>query len=986
MGFRLAIFVLLLLQHIAAADCSVSRSYRSVHAEKAALLAFKSTIISDPEAALANWLASNDVCNFTGIWCDRWRLHVVHLQLIRKSIHGSLSPPLANLTRLRVLDLSENQLTGRIPPELSSLRRLEDIDLSGNQLSGPIPEDLSRLSRIAFLNLGSNRLVGSIPASILANCTCLGVLDLSDNKLSGKIPPDIGNNLPQLFWLSLYLNDLSGEIPLSLSNASKLNTLEVGNNHLSGELPSGVVYSLKGLKTLHLSYNDLRSHGNNSDLRPFFSALSNCSSLRELEMVGNGLAGRLPRAVGRLSARLSIVNMEENRIRGSIPQDIANLCNLTLLNLSSNLLEGTIPEEIGQLPKLERLILSNNLLRGGIPASMGNISSLGLLDLSKNMLTGEIPASLGNLTRVIELLLQKNLLSGAIPSGLGGLRDLNKLDLSYNRLTGEVPREVARVARIFLNLSNNHLHGPLPPELGKMEQVQEIDLSSNNLTGEVSTELSSCIAVKLINLSHNSLRGPLPVSLGDLKNLECLDLSFNSLSGEIPVSLYNCTSLTQLNLSFNDFSGSIPSGGIFSFFTNLSFLGNPHLCGSLSGPVCSGRRSSSSNLHSRTFLISACIIASVLAFALTVACVIAIRKLKGLFFFRKDAMAADAAPALKSSYPRITHRELAEATGDFDQGNLLGSGSYGHVYRGVLHDGTNVAVKVLKLQTSNSTKSFNRECQVLKRIRHRNLMRIITACSVPDFKALVLPFMANGSLEGHLHPSSGLPPRLDLLQRVSICSDVAEGMAYLHHHSPVQVIHCDLKPSNVLLNDDMTALVSDFGISRLTMTAGGGGSVVAADDVGSSTVNMLCGSIGYIAPEYGFGSSASTKGDVYSFGVLVLEIVTARRPTDEMFEGGTSLHRWVASCYPGGRVERVVDASLWTAARDQRGEVKRMWEVALEELLELGLLCTQESPSLRPTMLDAADDLDRLKRYLLGDTTATFVSSFGISSSTFGDD
>ncbi|GMY12472.1 putative leucine-rich repeat receptor-like serine/threonine-protein kinase At2g24130 [Fagus crenata] len=167
------------------------------------------------------------------------------------------------------------------------------------------------------------------------------------------------------------------------------------------------------------------------------------------------------------------------------------------------------------------------------------------------------------------------------------------------------------------------------------------------------------------------------------------------------------------------------------------------------------------------------------------------------------------------------------------------------------------------------------------------------------------------------------------------------------------------------------------------MTAGGGNG--AAAEMGNSTANMLRGSIGYIAPEYGFGSTTSTKGDVYSFGILVLEMMTRKRPTDDMFSGGLSLHKWVKSHYHG-RVERVIDPSLVRACRDQSPEVKKMWEVAIGELMELGILCTQESPSTRPTMLDAADDLGRLKRYLSGDTTVTFASSLGISSSTLGDD
>ncbi|KAI3684372.1 hypothetical protein L6452_33595 [Arctium lappa] len=246
--------------------------------------------------------------------------------------------------------------------------------------------------------------------------------------------------------------------------------------------------------------------------------------------------------------------------------------------------------------------------------------------------------------------------------------------------------------------------------------------------------------------------------------------------------------------------------------------------------------------------------------------------------------------------------------------------------------------------------------------------------------------MANGSLDKRLYPGSSSGSgsaanddllNLNLIERVNICSDIAEGMAYLHHHSPIKVIHCDLKPSNVLLNDDMTALVSDFGIAKLIMTIGSG-----TENFGNSTANMLCGSIGYIPPEYGYGSSPSTKGDVYSFGILVLEMVTRKKPTDEMFSEGISLHEWVKSHY---HRQDVVDSSLIRTMRDQLGDVKKMWEVAIGELLEMGILCTRESPANRPTMMDVADDLDRLKRYLSGDTMATFASSLGVSSSTMSD-
>ncbi|XP_042518688.1 putative leucine-rich repeat receptor-like serine/threonine-protein kinase At2g24130 [Macadamia integrifolia] len=981
------VMLALFLQSMILAFCK--HQQHSLLTDKAALLTFRMAIISDPNSALANWNEATDVCNFTGVECG-WRHHRARrLILNRTGIVGKISPSIGNLTGLRYLDLSENYLYGSIPPELASIRQLHRLELDINSLQGGIPESLSLLPNLTSIRIRSNKLTGTIPASIFSNCTSLRYIDLSDNKLTGNIPAEIG--IPKGLWnINLYTNSFTGKIPFTLSNLSELFLLDVENNNLSGELPTEIVEKLQNLAIIHLSYNNMVSHDSNTNLEPFFTSLTNCS-VEELELAGMGLGGRLPNTIDQLGNRLLTLELQENQIVGPIPPNIAKLSNLTLLNLSTNLLNGTIPLEIGHFKMLQRLVLSNNLLTAVIPATLGQITSLGLLDLSKNSLVGGIPPSLGNLTQLTYLFLNNNQLSGAIPPEIGKCKGLYKLDLSYNRLTGRIPQQISGLSEIrqFLNLSHNFLRGNLPLEISKMESVQEIDLSANNLSGIIFPQLSSCIAVSLVNLSHNSFQGKLPDSLGDLRNLEVLDVSNNHLSDRIPASLSRCPSLTLLNLSFNDFNGSIPTGGIFNLVTNYTFLGNIRLCGSVSGlNICYKKQHW---IHSRKKLTLVCTIASASAFLATIVCVIGLRHIKGILYSRKEDAFSHSAPTMKSNFPRLTYRELSEATRGFDQEMMIGSGSYGHVYKGVLGNGTIVAVKVLKLQTGNSTKSFNRECQVLKRIRHRNLMRIVTACSLPDFKALVLPYMENGSLERHLYPHSdqgtGLRSAssdLSLIQRVNICSDVAEGMAYLHHHSPIKVIHCDLKPSNVLLNDDMTALVSDFGIARLVMNIEAGNTGVV-EKMGESTANMLTGSIGYIAPEYGYGSKTSTKGDVYSFGILVLEMVTRKRPTDDMFVGGLSLHKWVKTHYHG-RMEKVIDFSLMRAAREQAPEARKMWEVTIGELIELGLLCTQEATSTRPSMLDAADDLDRLKRYIDGDTTATFASSLGISSSTVGED
>ncbi|WOG99315.1 hypothetical protein DCAR_0518663 [Daucus carota subsp. sativus] len=957
---------LLLLHYLILAtlgQVSGDHYHHSLESDRAALMEFKRTISADPHSTLANWNELVDVCNFTGVRCNKKRHRVHKLVLIDKGLVGLLSPFLLNLTRLQVLQLD------------------------GNNLHGSVPDSFSSFSKLILLTLAENNLTGTLPPSLFSNCTSLKNVDLSHNLLIGTIPSDIGK-CPYLWNLNLYNNQFTGEIPSSLSNLSAMYNLDLEYNHLSGELPGQVMAQLPSLNFLHLSYNNMISHNNNTNLDPFFAALANCTRLREIELAGMGLGGSLPSSIGRLSTTVNIVLLQENQIFGSIPPAVGNLWNLSQLNLTSNLLNGTISPEISRMKNLEQLSLSYNDFTGEIPAALGQLRRLGLLDLSHNNLSGTIPENLGNLDKLIFLFLNNNNLSGEIPPSLGQCRDLDKLDLSYNKLTGIIPPQISAISeiRMYLNLSHNYLQGPLPIGLSKLVNVLEIDLSANNLSGHIFPQLSSCIAVRILNFSKNFLVGQLPESLGDLKNLEAFDVSNNSITGAIPASLSNIRSLTFLNFSYNNFTGKLPSGGFFDTATNLSFLGNEHICGR--GPGIQKCHQEHHYFHSRVFLIIFCVVISVSAFFSTICCVLGYRHVQRRISTTTIETETNSEPELMPNFPRMPYKQLSEATGGFNEQNLIGSGSYGRVYKGVLPDGIAVAVKVLQLQTGNSTKSFTRECEVLRRIRHRNLIRIITACSLPDFKALVLPYMVNGSLESRMYQYPGTTLRsdssdLNLIQMVNICSDIAEGMAYLHHHSPVRVIHCDLKPSNVLLNDDMTALVSDFGIARLVMTIGGNAPVI--ENMGDSTANMLSGTIGYIAPEYGFGSGTSIKGDVYSFGVLVLEMVTRKRPTDDMFTGGLSLHTWVKSHYHG-RMEKIINSNMVRAIQNQSPEVKRMWEVAVGELIELGILCTQSNPSARPTMLDAADDLDRLKRYLGGETTATFASSLGMSSSTIGDD
>uniref|UniRef100_A0A0E0L8R4 non-specific serine/threonine protein kinase n=1 Tax=Oryza punctata TaxID=4537 RepID=A0A0E0L8R4_ORYPU len=995
--------------------------------DHSALMSFKSCVSNDPNGALANW-GSPNVCNWTGVYCGMSRRRVVKLMLRDQKLSGEVSPALGNLSHLNILNLSGNLFAGRVPPELGNLFRLTLLDISSNTfvggipaelgnlsslntldlsrnlftgevppelgdlsdlqqlslgnnlLEGKIPVELTRMSNLSYLNLGENNLTGHIPPAIFCNFSSLQYIDLSSNSLDGEIPIDCP--LPNLMFLVLWANNLVGDIPRSLSNSTKLKWLLLESNYLSGELPADMFGGMRSLELLYLSFNYLRSPGNNTNLEPFFASLTNCTSLKELGVAGNELAGVIPPLVGRLGPGLTQLHLEYNSILGAIPANLSNLTNLTALNLSHNLINGSIPPAIAGMRRLERLYLSDNMLSGEIPPSLGEIPRLGLVDLSRNRLAGDVPAALSNLTQLRWLVLHHNHLAGVIPPGLAQCVNLQNLDLSHNMLRGKIPDDLSELSGLlYLNLSSNLLEGMIPATIGKMAMLQVLNLSSNRLSGDIPPQLGGCVALEYVNVSGNALEGGLPDAVAALPFLQVLDVSCNVLSGALPPSLGTAASLRRVNFSYNGFSGEVPGDGAFANFPADAFLGDDGLCGVRPGMArCSRRGGGDAKrrvLHDRRVLLP--IVITVVGFTLAILGVVACRAAVRAEVVRRDArrsMLLAGGPGDEPGerdHPRISHRELAEATGGFEQASLIGAGRFGRVYEGTLRDGTRVAVKVLDPKSGGEvSRSFKRECEVLRRTRHRNLVRVVTTCSQPDFHALVLPLMRNGSLESRLYPRDGRPGRgLGLAQLVAVAADVAEGLAYLHHYAPVRVVHCDLKPSNVLLDDDMTAVVADFGIAKLVkntdgdVTTNSGSIAAASSDPCNSITGLLQGSVGYIAPEYGLGGHPSPQGDVYSFGVMILELITGKRPTDVIFNEGLTLHDWVRRHYPHD-VAAVVARSWLTDAAGVAAEMDgaAVGYNVVAELIDVGLACTQHSPPARPTMVEVCHEIALLKEDL----------------------
>ncbi|CAN4092062.1 unnamed protein product [Withania somnifera] len=606
----------------------------------------------------------------------------------------------------------------------------------------------------------------------------------------------------------------------------------------------------------------------------------------------------LPASTGNLSTSLLKFSAGSCKIKGRIPNEVGNLSSLLFFDLARNNLVGSIPSSIGDMRNLQRLQLYDNKLIGFIGNNICKLQHLGDIYLGENQLSGSLPYCLGNVTSLREIHLNSNKLSSNIPASIGNLKDL-----------------------IVLDLSSNNMVGSLPPEIGNMKAATLIDLSVNQFSNTIPREIGGLQNLENLSLRHNKLEGSIPESLSNMVGLEFLDLSHNNIS------------------NYSQLYGEIPSEGPFKNLSSQFFIYNEALCGSsrFSLPPCT---TSSKHISNRKKLL---VLFLLLGFAL---CFLPITFVSVWIRYRRRKRAPQQADSFSTlTRERISYYELLQATYALSESNLIGSGCFSSVYKGVLRTGTVVAVKVFNLQLDAAFKSFDTECEVLRSLRHRNLVKIITSCSNLDFKALVLEYMPNGSLEKYLYSHNYF---LDIRQRLSIMIDVACALEYLHHGCLSPVIHCDLKPSNVLLDEDMVAHLSDFGISKL----------LGEDE--SDLYTKTLATLGYIAPEYGQDGLVSTKADVYSYGVMLLEMFTRRKPNDEMFEGGLSLKQWVSYSLPEA-ITDIVDANLVKPTHSHLQ--KELDIVAL--IMKVALDCCAESPARRTNMKEVVGMLQKINIQLL---------------------
>ncbi|KAL5814759.1 hypothetical protein ACOSQ4_025400 [Xanthoceras sorbifolium] len=790
-------------------------------------------------------------------------------------------------------------------------QRVIGLNLRNQSIGGPLSPFIGNLSFLRSIQLQENKFYGEIPHEV-GLLSRLENLRLSNNSFSGTIPANLSHCSNLISFIANY-NNLEGEIPAELGNLLKLQTLSISVNQLTGQLPASIG-NISSLQVIYLVENRLVLTYLNLGANNFFGivppSIYNITSLDSIVLAFNQFNGTLPSDIGYSLPFLKRFVIGLNNFTGSLPISITNASNLEDFTVSSNYfsgkvsinftfnqISGNIHPGIGNLVKLNALRMQFNQLSGTIPYVIGKLKNLQALDLSENSLQGSIPTSIGNLTGLTSLLLDSNNLKGNIPSNLGNL-----------------------TLSLGLDLSDNLLSGSFPSDVGKLKNLISLDISGNHFSREIPVTLGGCTSLEYLSLQGNSFSGSIP-PLISLRSIKRLDFSSNNLSGQIPKSI-----------------GEVPAGGVFSNVTEISLVGNDNLCGGLAElhlPSCHSKGSEKSKINLLKVVIPV---------------------LVSFFILKKFSHKTSIMLHMEEPFPMISYAELSKATNEFSSSNMIGEGSYGLVYKGLLaENGLLVAVKVINLQRKGASKSFIAECEALRNVRHRNLIKIMTICSSidfkgNDFKALVYEYMQHGSLEEWLHRNKDQQKttNLSLIQRLNIAID----------------------PSNVLLDHDLVAHVGDFGLAKFLSDH----SIGTISGTQSSSIGIK-GTIGYVAPEYGMGSEVSISGDVYSLGILLLEMFTGRRPTDNVFNDSLNLHDFVKTASPE-RATEIVEPSLLLDVRADnneienfarlRGEGRLRTEGCLVGVLRIGVLCSVEPPAERMEMTDVVVKLCAVRENFLG--------------------
>ncbi|XP_037487921.1 phytosulfokine receptor 1-like [Triticum dicoccoides] len=929
------------------------------------------------------------------------------LNLSRNSFRGQAPAGLGLLPGLRALDLSANALSGAFPsggggasgftaievvnvsfnefagphPAFPGAANLTVLDISGNRFSGSINTTAlcGAAQNLTVLRFSGNAFSGDVPAGF-GRCEALSELSLDGNGLAGSLPGDL-YTMPELQRLSLQDNNLSGDLD-NLGNLSQLVQIDLSYNKFTGFIPD-VFGRLRKLESLNLATN-----GFNGTLP---GSLSSCPALTVVSVRNNSLSGEITLNFSRLP-RLNTFDAGSNRLSGNIPASLARCAELKTLNLARNKLDGEIPESfknlssllylsltgngftnlssalqvLQDLPKLTSLVLTNNF-HGGETMPMDGIkgfTSMEVLVLANCALTGTIPPWLQTLENLSVLDISWNKLHGNIPRWLGSLNNLFYIDLSNNSFTGELPESFTQMKGLISSDGSSERasteYVPLfikKNSTGKGLQYNQVSsfpasliLSNNLLTGPVLPGFGHLVKLLVLDLNWNNFSGRIPDELSGMSSLEKLKLAHNDLSGSIPSSLTKLNFLSEFDVSYNNLTGDIPTGGQFSTFANEGFVGNSALC-LLRNASCSKKARLVEAAHRKKSKASLAAVgvgtAVGVIFVLWITYVILARVVRSRMHERNPkavANAEDSSGSANSSLvllfqnnKDLSIEDILKSTNHFDQAYIVGCGGFGLVYKSTLPDGRKVAIKRLSGDYSQIEREFQAEVETLSRAQHENLVLLQGYCKIGNDRLLIYSYMENGSLDYWLHERTDSGALLDWQKRLRIAQGSARGLAYLHMSCEPRILHRDIKSSNILLDENFEAHLADFGLARL----------VCAYDTHVTT--DVVGTLGYIPPEYAQSPIATYKGDIYSFGIVLLELLTGRRPVDMCRpKGSRDVVSWVLQMRKEDRETEVFHPNVHDKANE--GELLRV--------LEIACLCVTAAPKSRPTSQQLVTWLD----------------------------
>ncbi|PIA46146.1 hypothetical protein AQUCO_01600425v1 [Aquilegia coerulea] len=851
--------------------------------------------LKDPLKNLRSWNRGDPcVSNWTGVFCfnttaNDGNLHVSELHLLNLNLTGSLSPELGKLSDLKILDFMWNKISGSIPKEIGNLKSLELLILNGNLLTGSLPEELGFLPNLNRIQIDQNSISGPLPKSF-ANLNKTKHFHMNNNSISGQIPSEL-SRLPSLVHFLLDNNNLSGHLPPEFSELPELLILQLDNNHFDGTIPA--------------------SYGNMSKLLKM--SLRNCS-----------LQGAVP-DLSRIP-KLGYLDLSWNQLNGSIPSNKLS-DEITTIDLSNNNLNGGVPANYSNLPHLQRLSLENNSLSGDIPSTIWqNWTSNGneslLLDFQNNKLSN-ISGSV-NPPANVSIRLQGNPLCEIA-------NQLNIVQFCRSQTRGEdVPKSPITPEECLIQSCPEDYeyveNSPVPCFCAAPLRVR-YRLKSPGFSdftpyeNEFEVYLTSGLEMKLYQLSIASfmwIEGP------RLRmELKLFPEFINNGSNK-----FNDSEILRIRSMFTGWT--IPDSEIFGPYELLKFT----LLGPYENVLLDFSKSG----------ISKGALAGIVVGAVTIALLLS--AVVSMLIMRRSAQKRRTVSRKRQSsrvllkidgVKSFTFGQMELATNNFSNSTQIGQGGYGKVYKGILADGTIVAVKRALEGSLQGEKEFLTEIELLSRVHHRNLVALIGYCDEEGEQMLVYEFMPYGTLRDHLSVRSKEAPGFAMRLRIALGS--AKGILYLHTEANPPIFHRDIKASNILLDSKFTAKVADFGLSRLAPVPDIEGTVPGH----ISTV--VKGTPGYLDPEYFLTHKLTDKSDVYSLGVVFLELLTGMQPISH----GKNIVREVNFAYQSGMIFSVIDGRMGSYPSE-----------CVEKFVTLALNCCQDDTDVRPSMADVVRELENI--------------------------